>query len=76
MIFDAPGSYIRDAIRGLRQNGNPVGSGYKGYFWAETADELMATLLHLRDRASSELRTVRALTTAFGTDTQITLALP
>jgi hypothetical protein len=31
MIFDAPGSYIRDAIRGLRQNGNPVGSGYKGY---------------------------------------------
>jgi hypothetical protein len=44
MIFDAPGSYIRDAIRGLRQNGNPVGSGYKGYFWAETADELMATL--------------------------------
>ena len=42
------GSQIREQVNALRCGGFPIASGKEGYFYAETAGEIYATIRSLR----------------------------
>ena len=44
------GPEVRALVSYLRVSGEPIGSGGKGYWWCETADELDSTKEHLKAR--------------------------
>jgi hypothetical protein len=53
---------IRSVIKGLRMQGLPIcGHPSKGYYWAESAADLEATIAFLRERAMSSLAQIAKL---------------
>lgn len=59
--LNVSGSEIREAVRELREKGIPITSGSEGYGFAKDIDEIMPTILHLKSRAISMLKTIRNL---------------
>ena len=55
------GTQVRACIHYLRCIGHPIGSSCKGYWWAQTAEELATTIAHGEQRARSNLAWVRGL---------------
>ena len=59
--LDIKGNEVRACIHYLRCAGYPIGSSAKGYWWAQTSEELATTILHGEQRARSNLAWVRGL---------------
>lgn len=59
--YGLPGQTVRAMIRYLRENGNPICSSGRGYFWAATQDELDRCKAHLRARRNSIDRTLQEM---------------
>ena len=51
--FDISGSEVRQIVLYLRRCGYPIASCSKGYFWAESPEQLAPTIHHLEQRKSS-----------------------
>jgi hypothetical protein len=58
------GNKVRACIHYLRCVGYPIGSSSKGYWWAQTPEELATTIIHGEQRARSNLSWVRGLVRA------------
>ena len=60
-FYRLTGSEIRAIIHVLRLDGCPVASGSKGYYWATNYSELIDTVQHMKQRATSMLKVVAVM---------------
>ena len=60
-----PGPAVRAIVNHLREQGHPIGSGGKGYWYASGPNELGTTITHLEQRIRSMERAARGLRRAF-----------
>lgn len=78
-LFQIRGPDLRDIINNLRSGGIPICSNRKGYFFAETEEELDGTVRQLRSRikkiALAERGLIRAKRQRFPNRAQIFLPL-
>ena len=59
------GPAVRAIVNHLREQGHPIGSGGKGYWYASAPNELGTTITHLEQRIRSMERAARGLRKAF-----------
>ena len=62
--FGIRGKELRDLVNALRRDGVPVASSGVGYFYAETEQEVRATIAHMTHRISGIAAAIRGLTMA------------
>lgn len=62
--FAVSGKKIRDAVNALRQDGEPVCSDKRGYFYAITEEEVNHSVRQLGNRIKQIARAQRGLMTA------------
>lgn len=60
-IFDLSGPEIREIIKYARRNGHPVASNNYGYYIEMDYDKCMENIIHLEERAMSQLFTVNRM---------------
>ena len=60
-IFHVGDVVVRQAIGLLRDDGEPIGSCSKGFFYAKTPDQLLGTLNDFRSRIGAVAMRLRAL---------------
>ena len=75
--FDLRGKELRDLVNTLRRSGEPIASSGAGYFYAETEQEVRATIAHMTHCIGGIAAAIRGLTQALdGFDTAQTCLLP
>lgn len=75
--FDLRGKELRDLVNTLRRSGEPIASSGAGYFYAETEQEVRATIAHMTHRIGGIAAAIRGLTQALdGFDTAQMCLLP
>ena len=62
--YSVKGKELRDTVNALRRDGVPVASSGVGYFYAETEQEVRATIAHMTHRISGIAAAIRGLTMA------------
>ena len=75
--FDLRGKELRDLVNTLRRSGEPIASSGAGYCYAETEQEVRATIAHMTHRIGGIAAAIRGLTQALdGFDTAQMCLLP
>ena len=67
--YNLTGFEVRNIIRELRRDGEPIANSKQGYYYARNINEIQETLQDLRGRATSLLNTARLLENRFISDT-------
>ena len=60
-LFNVAGSEIREIVRFARRKGHPIVSGGRGYSIEPDYEKLLDGIQHLRERAISQLVTIRKM---------------
>ena len=60
-----PGPAVRAIVHSLREQGHPIGSSGKGYWYAGSPNELAPTITHLEQRIRSMAAAADGLRRAF-----------
>ena len=63
--LEIPGPAVRAIVHHLREQGHPIGSSGKGYWYARKPGELGATIDHLEQRIRSMAAAANGLRKAF-----------
>jgi len=61
-LWDISDVTVRQAVALLRDEGEPIASGSKGYYFATTAGQLEDTINHLRERVIGISKRISSLT--------------
>ena len=71
LTFSIRGIEVRHLVNLLRRQGIPIASNGSGYFYAETEQEVLATIIHLTRRISGIAAAIQGLNrSAEGLDTR------
>ena len=65
-VFHCSDVVVRKAVGLLRDDGEPIGSGSKGFFYARSPKQLEGTIMHLKSRIGALSGRVRALEATYG----------
>lgn len=61
LLFEMPGSTLRDYIRELRREAEPIVMSNEGYYYEDSYEAIEKTVLNLESRAKSMLKTSNML---------------